>query len=94
MRHKKGMTGMGSTGILITILVLGLLGVIFAAIQEDVREDMTNGSDAELAANNSLDGISNLTERLGLIGTIGGFLIILGMVGVILRMFGVGGMRE
>ena len=88
------MASMGmATSVLVTILVVGLLATIFANIQSDVRDDMTDGSAAEGAANYSLTGISNLAKRLGLVGTIGGFLIILAMVAVILAMFGVGGMR-
>lgn len=69
-------------GFCVTIGVTAIVGGIVAVVLAELRADPTVSADgnATAAIDNGQEGVGNLTARLGLIGTLLGFLVVLAAV--------------
>lgn len=82
--NKKGQITMGVWGGLlvmaIVIALFGLITTITAGVQEDVKDDQTAGSKAELVANHSLDAQVKLAEKQSTVVTAGVGIFLIGLL--------------
>ncbi|MFO8067535.1 MAG: hypothetical protein R6U11_08140 [Bacteroidales bacterium] len=53
-----------------TFAVIAIFAVVVLEIVSDTQSDYSNTSDEYYALGNITEGISNITERMGLLGTI------------------------
>lgn len=63
-----------------TFIVLGIGLAYGLSVMSDVRDDMTDGSKSELAANQTIDAVAKIPAKLGLIVTIVVAVIIIGLL--------------
>jgi hypothetical protein len=80
--NKKGLLGLGQLGMIVmTLVVLGITLVVAVRINKGI-EDATPSAQTEAldAAKNSTEGLANISENQGLLGTIIIFGVILGVV--------------
>jgi hypothetical protein len=80
--NKKGLLGLGSLSfIIMTLVVIGITLVVALRINSGL-EDATPAAQTEAidAAKNATEGLSNIAENQGLLGTIIVFGVILGVV--------------
>ena len=96
MKNKKGQVSLDIRGILNILLVtgigLGVTGLILAFtadIISTVGEDFVENTSERNVTNNALGGLDNLTGQFPSVGTIGGAIVIIGMVLLIARLAGV-----
>lgn len=87
-RRSKGVDLSDLQSIALTFVVIGIISGVGVLITTQMEDDTTN-ADASNALNNSTRGITNLTARLPLIGTVAGFIVLLGFViGLLVRRMG------
>ena len=69
-------------GFCVTIGVTAIVGGVVAVVLAELRADPTIAADGNATAtiDNGQEGVGNLTARLGLIGTLLGFLVVLAAV--------------
>lgn len=71
------------SGLLSFAIVMALFGMILtitAGVQEDIKDDQTAGSRAELVANQSLDAQVSLSAKQGTLVTAGIGIFIIGLL--------------
>lgn len=78
-KKSKGVSLADLQSVAMTFVVIGILAGVGVLITTQMEDDVTS-QDASNALNNSTRGITNLTARLPLIGTIAGFIVLLGFV--------------
>lgn len=82
LKHKnlKGVTLGDMQNIILLFVTIGIIGGVGVLINSELRKDMSADLTSQLAINNSSAGIGNLLARLPLIGTIAGFVVLLGFI--------------
>ena len=69
--------------------VTGLILAFTAVVVSDVGDDFTAGTYERNVTDNTLEGEQNLTDQFDSIGTIGGAIVIIGLVLLIARFAGI-----
>jgi hypothetical protein len=81
MKNKKGAIGLGQiTGIIMMLVVIGILLTVGLKVEKDLRTGMTQNSTEWNASKSAMEGLSNVAEQQGLLGTIIIFGVIIGVV--------------
>ena len=79
--NKKGMIGLAQvTGIIMMLVVIGVMLSVGVRVESDLQSDMTANSTEWNAAGDSIDGLANVAEQQGLLGTIIIFGVIISIV--------------
>ena len=79
--NKKGLFDLGQAPAIITlVLVIGIMLVIGLRIEGDLQTGFTDNSTEDNATDNIMDGLGNISENQGLLGTIIIFSIIISTV--------------
>lgn len=79
--NKKGLLGLGQlVQIILMLVIIGIMLVVGLKIMGGVRDEMTSGTAERNASDNAMEGLTNVSEQQGLLGTIIIFGVILGVV--------------
>jgi hypothetical protein len=91
MKSKKGLLGLGQlAGIVLVLVTIGIMLVVGLRVESDLQDDFTENSTEWNAAEDTMEGLDNVAENQGLLGTI----IIFGVIlGVVVMAFAVGRRR-
>ena len=79
--NKKGMLGLNQlTGIIMVLVLIGIMLVVGLRIEGDLQSGFTDNSTEDNATDDAMEGLSNVAENQGLLGTIIIFGIIISIV--------------
>ena len=79
--NKKGMLGLNQlTGIIMVLVLIGIMLVVGLRIQGDLQNGFTDNSTEDNATDDAMEGLSNVAENQGLLGTIIIFGVIISIV--------------
>ena len=81
MGKKKGLLGLNQlTGIVLVLVLIGIMLTVGLRVESDLQDGMTANSTAWNAARDAKEGLVNVAENQGLLGTIIIFGIIISVV--------------
>jgi len=79
--NKKGMLGLNQlTGIIMVLVLIGIMLVVGLRIEGDLQSGFTDNSTEDNATDDAMEGLSNVAENQGLLGTIIIFGVIISIV--------------
>jgi hypothetical protein len=81
MKGKQGLLSLGQvSGIVLVLVTIGIMLVVGLRVESDLQADFTVNGTEWNASENAMEGLSNVAENQGLLGTIIVFGVILGVV--------------
>lgn len=80
LTNKKGQTLAGLQGVIWTLVIIGIMLVVGLTVLDNLKDTTTVGSDAEAAANATVDAVADISDWLPVIVVIIIAAVILGLV--------------
>jgi len=80
LKNKKGQTLAGLQGVIWTLVIIGIMLVVGLTVLDNLKDTTTEGSDAEAAANATIDAVADISDWLPVIVVIIIAAVILGLV--------------
>ena len=88
--NKKGLLSLTQlTGIIMMLVIIGIMLVVGLKVQSGVRDEMTENSSEYNASNEAMEGLTNISEQQGRLGTVIIFGIIISVVVIAFMVKGV-----
>jgi len=80
LTNKKGQTLAGLQGVIWTLVIIGIMLVVGLTVLDNLKDTTTAGSEAEVAANATIDAVADISDWLPVIVVIIIAAVILGLV--------------
>ena len=80
-KNKKGIINLSQlTGIIMMLVIIGIMLTVGLKVESGVRDEMTTNSAEYNASGDAMEGLTNVSEQQGLLGTVIIFGIIISVV--------------